>query len=273
MRRGLVIAATGRPIAVNLSAHSVTQTLIAALAQGATLGGLDPANVTFEITETAALTNLDAARQFVEEVGGLGFSVALDDFGTGFGSFTYLKHIPARYLKIDMEFVRGLLGSPVDQEVVRSIVGIARSLGKLTIAGGRGGRRDARAAARVRGRLRPGIRDRAARTVARVTAGEGDPELVVEVLLEAPDEVADPALELLSPGLRSRVHVAGDDRLVQRLDLGDDARERVQQVDLERADEHPHLPGEPRELARHARQAGRGDDRLLVGEVGVGGLA
>jgi diguanylate cyclase (GGDEF)-like protein/PAS domain S-box-containing protein len=135
-RRGLGLAATGRAVTINLSAHSVTQALIESLARGAVLGGLDPANVTFEITETAALGNLDAARQFVETLAGLGFSVALDDFGTGFGSFVYLKHIPARFLKIDMEFVRGLRESPVDQEVVRSIVGIARSLDKQTIAEG-----------------------------------------------------------------------------------------------------------------------------------------
>ena len=121
---------------INLSGYSVTEAMIESLARGAVVGGLDPANVTFEITETAALTNLDAARQFVETLAGLGFSVALDDFGTGFGSFVYLKHIPAKFLKIDMEFVRGLRQSPVDQEVVRSIVGIARSLDKQTIAEG-----------------------------------------------------------------------------------------------------------------------------------------
>ena len=135
-RQGLSLAAAGRAVTINLSGYSVTEAMIESLARGAVVGGLDPATVTFEITETAALTNLDAARQFVESLAGLGFSVALDDFGTGFGSFVYLKHIPAKFLKIDMEFVRGLRQSPVDQEVVRSIVGIARSLDKQTIAEG-----------------------------------------------------------------------------------------------------------------------------------------
>ncbi len=54
------------------------------------------------------MTNLDAARQFAADLTGMGCDLALDDFGTGFGSFTYLKHLPARYLKIDMEFVREL---------------------------------------------------------------------------------------------------------------------------------------------------------------------
>jgi EAL domain-containing protein (putative c-di-GMP-specific phosphodiesterase class I) len=59
-----------------------------------------------------------------------------NDFGTGFGSFTYLKHLPARYLKIDMEFVRDINEDPTDREIVRSIVGIAHTLGKETIAEG-----------------------------------------------------------------------------------------------------------------------------------------
>lgn len=66
----------------------------------------------------------------------MGCGLALDDFGTGFGSFSYLKHLPARYLKIDVDFVSGIASSETDQEIVKSIVAIARSLRKLTIAEG-----------------------------------------------------------------------------------------------------------------------------------------
>ena len=90
----------------------------------------------FEVTETAAMTNLDAARQFAADLTGMGCDLALDDFGTGFGSFTYLKHLPARYLKIDMEFVRELATDATDQGIVQAICTIARSLGKLTVAEG-----------------------------------------------------------------------------------------------------------------------------------------
>jgi EAL domain-containing protein (putative c-di-GMP-specific phosphodiesterase class I) len=82
------------------------------------------------------MTNLAAAREFAAGLAALGCGVALDDFGTGFGSFAYLKHIPARYLKIDIEFVRDLVSDETDREVVKAIVGIAHSLGKLTIAEG-----------------------------------------------------------------------------------------------------------------------------------------
>jgi EAL domain-containing protein (putative c-di-GMP-specific phosphodiesterase class I) len=82
------------------------------------------------------MTNLEAARAFAADLTELGCDLALDDFGTGFGSFTYLKHLPARYLKIDMEFVRELARNATDQEVVQAICAIAHSLRKRTIAEG-----------------------------------------------------------------------------------------------------------------------------------------
>jgi EAL domain-containing protein (putative c-di-GMP-specific phosphodiesterase class I) len=98
--------------------------------------GLDPCNLICEITETAVMIDFARALEFVSALKELGCDLALDDFGTGFGSFTYLKHLPARYLKIDMEFVRDINEDPTDREIVRSIVGIAHTLGKETIAEG-----------------------------------------------------------------------------------------------------------------------------------------
>lgn len=133
---GLRLARRGEVVAINLSGYSIGAEQIVALVKAAIRDGLDPGNVNFEITETAAMTNLPAAREFVTALGDLGCAVALDDFGTGFGSFAYLKHIPTRYLKIDIEFVRNLAHDETDQQVVKAIVGIAHSLGKLTIAEG-----------------------------------------------------------------------------------------------------------------------------------------
>ena len=95
---------------------------------------IDPARLIFEITETAAISNLDQARAFVQRLTELGCGFALDDFGAGFGSFYYLKHLPLDYLKIDGEFVRNLPTSQIDQLLVASVVQIARGLGKQTIA-------------------------------------------------------------------------------------------------------------------------------------------
>jgi len=80
--------------------------------------------------------NFSEARDFAERLSRLGCGFALDDFGTGFGSFSYLKHVPATYLKIDMEFVRDLVRDPADRRVVRAIVNIAEGFGQRTIAEG-----------------------------------------------------------------------------------------------------------------------------------------
>jgi len=97
---------------------------------------MDPANLTFEITETAMMRNIGEARLLAGALTGIGCDLALDDFGTGFGSFMYLKHFPAHYLKIDMEFVRHVSHDATDQQIVQSITGIAHALGKHTIAEG-----------------------------------------------------------------------------------------------------------------------------------------
>lgn len=125
-----------QPVTMNLSGRSIGDPrILSAIARGVA-AGVDPGNLVVEITETAALNNLETASVFVAALTELGCELALDDFGTGFGSFTYLKHVPARYLKIDMEFVRGVNTDPTDKEIVRSIIGIARTLGKETIAEG-----------------------------------------------------------------------------------------------------------------------------------------
>ncbi len=63
-----------------------------------------------------------------------GCRFALDDFGSGFGSFYYLKHLPFDYFKIDGDFIRGFGANAADQLVVEAIVGIARGMGKKTVA-------------------------------------------------------------------------------------------------------------------------------------------
>jgi EAL domain-containing protein (putative c-di-GMP-specific phosphodiesterase class I) len=92
--------------------------------------------IVFEITETATIEHLEAAESFASDLTALGCGLALDDFGTGFGSFTYLRRLPLRYLKIDRSFVRNLPRSAGDRRVVQSVVGIADRFGLQTIAQG-----------------------------------------------------------------------------------------------------------------------------------------
>ncbi|MBI5284537.1 MAG: EAL domain-containing protein [Chloroflexi bacterium] len=96
--------------------------------------GVDPARLILEVTETAAIASIDEAQQFLRTLRAVGCGFALDDFGVGFSSFSHLKHLPVDYLKIDGSFIRDLPRSPVDQHLVQAIVGVARGLGKRTIA-------------------------------------------------------------------------------------------------------------------------------------------
>lgn len=66
----------------------------------------------------------------------LGCQFALDDFGTGYGAFTYLKTLPIKYLKIDIEFVRDLLDNAASQHLVSTTVQLARGFGQSTVAEG-----------------------------------------------------------------------------------------------------------------------------------------
>jgi EAL domain-containing protein (putative c-di-GMP-specific phosphodiesterase class I) len=124
-----------RALEINLSGRSLGDPSLAAhIGTVITAHGADPSRLIFEITETAAIENIHRAQEFVNELTALGCRFALDDFGAGFGSFQYLKHLPFTYLKIDGEFIRGLLRSRTDQLVVKALVGVARGLGRLTIA-------------------------------------------------------------------------------------------------------------------------------------------
>jgi EAL domain-containing protein (putative c-di-GMP-specific phosphodiesterase class I) len=120
---------------VNLSGKSIGDPGVAACIEEAILqAGIDPTCLVLELTETTAITNIEDAKTFAHRLQARGCRLALDDFGAGFGSFYYLKSLPFDYFKIDGDFVRGLVASPMDRLVVEAIVGIARGIGKKTIA-------------------------------------------------------------------------------------------------------------------------------------------
>ena len=120
---------------VNLSGKSIGDVRVASIIEETIQDvGIDPACLVFELTETAAIANIEEAKAFAHRLRIRGCRLALDDFGAGFGSFYYLKTLPFDYYKIDGEFIRELVASPMDQLVVAAIVGIANGMGKKTIA-------------------------------------------------------------------------------------------------------------------------------------------
>jgi diguanylate cyclase (GGDEF)-like protein/PAS domain S-box-containing protein len=119
---------------VNLSALSLDEPrMLELIREGIEEYAIEPNRLIFEITETAAIGNTDLARSFAIALDELGCAFALDDFGAGFGSFYYLKHLPAQYLKIDGDFVAPPR-TRTDDLVIESMVRIAQGLGKRTIA-------------------------------------------------------------------------------------------------------------------------------------------
>jgi diguanylate cyclase (GGDEF)-like protein/PAS domain S-box-containing protein len=122
-------------LGVNLSAKSVTDPRLPDHVAGELRAHrADGRGLCFEVTETAAVVNIERARHFAQRVAALGCEFALDDFGAGFASFYYLKHLNFDLLKIDGEFVTDLANSKTNQLVVKAVVDIARGLGKRTIA-------------------------------------------------------------------------------------------------------------------------------------------
>ena len=132
------LAATGRRvIEVNLSAASIgTLDLLPFIEQQIREAHAEPADLVFEITETALMQDISTGEAFARGLAALGCGLALDDFGTGFGSFTYLKKLPITHLKIDIEFIRDLTTNPDNLHVVKAIVSLARAFGLKTIAEG-----------------------------------------------------------------------------------------------------------------------------------------
>jgi PAS domain S-box-containing protein len=135
--RGTELAASGMNVEINISGVSMGDpTLIEEIDRALERTGADPFRLVFEITETAAIEEVDTARRLAERLRERGCRFALDDFGTGFAGISSLKTLPLDYLKIDREFVRDLCDSETDQHVISATIKLAAAFGLKTIAEG-----------------------------------------------------------------------------------------------------------------------------------------
>lgn len=119
---------------INLSGESVADpNLVSFIKHEIKKHNLEPGSVCFEITETAAISNLEQAINFIKDLKSVGCLFALDDFGAGFSSFAYLKSLPVDYLKIDGIFVKNLDNDPISYAMVEASAKIGRVMGLQTI--------------------------------------------------------------------------------------------------------------------------------------------
>ncbi len=97
---------------------------------------LKPNCLTIEIVETAALKEVDAIRQVIEDCRSFGIAFSLDDFGTGYSTLSHLRHLPATEIKIDHSFVRHMLERAEDFAIVEAVIGMGRAFGRSIVAEG-----------------------------------------------------------------------------------------------------------------------------------------
>jgi EAL domain-containing protein (putative c-di-GMP-specific phosphodiesterase class I) len=120
---------------INLSGQSLCKDgFLAFVIDAIQNSGVAPDRLCFEITETAAVSNLTQAQEFIAALRSQGCRFALDDFGAGLSSFGYLKSFDVQYLKIDGALVRGIAEDPVAQAMVASVNQIGKVMGLKIIA-------------------------------------------------------------------------------------------------------------------------------------------
>ncbi|RKE86340.1 diguanylate cyclase (GGDEF)-like protein [Rhizobium sp. AG855] len=116
-------------ISFNLSAQDLAdRAFIFSLVAQVTARDIAPGRLEFEITETAVMKDIDAARVLLENLSSLGFKIALDDFGSGYSSFEYLDQLPLDKVKIDKSFVRKVAQSATSREIVAGIIKLCSNL-------------------------------------------------------------------------------------------------------------------------------------------------
>ncbi len=121
---------------VNLSRVSISdQNWVKRFINMLSISKADPSQLVFEITETAAMSEIDVTLNFIKKLKDMGCRFALDDFGAGFSSFYYLKRFAVDYLKIDGSFIRDLAGEDGSNRLfVKALNDVARGMKKQVIA-------------------------------------------------------------------------------------------------------------------------------------------
>ena len=125
------------PVTINLSVHNLQDAeLLNSISTSIEKHNIDPANIAFEITETAMMLEPSHAVRVLRNIHDMGISLSIDDYGTGYSSLSYLRQVPASELKIDKSFVKSLTDNDDDAIIVRSTIDLAHNLGLSVVAEG-----------------------------------------------------------------------------------------------------------------------------------------
>jgi diguanylate cyclase (GGDEF)-like protein len=130
-----VVREAGAVFSVNLSGQSLSDDdILEFIQQEIREGGLPPTSLGFEVTESAAVSNLAKAQQFINSLREHGCGIALDDFGAGLSSFAYLKNFAVDTLKIDGSFIRDISENRISESMVAAITQVAKVIELETVA-------------------------------------------------------------------------------------------------------------------------------------------
>jgi EAL domain-containing protein (putative c-di-GMP-specific phosphodiesterase class I) len=122
---------------VNVSGTDMCRSnFVSQVATALLTNGLEPGQLTLEITESTLMQRLDSALDVMGRLRELGVGLSVDDFGTGYSSLSYLSTLPITSLKIDRSFVQRLQDEARDAEVVKAVITLGHALGKTVIAEG-----------------------------------------------------------------------------------------------------------------------------------------
>lgn len=125
------------PVSINISPVQLRETgFVRGLIREMRAAGIAPARFAVELTETAAISDLDTARAALSELRGAGVSVYLDDFGTGYSSLALLPQLPVDAIKLDMDLVRNLERGGASSAIVRAIAALSSEMGLTSVAEG-----------------------------------------------------------------------------------------------------------------------------------------
>ena len=124
-------------VAVNLSARNLIDDRIVNLLENLLKHYNTPANMLeLEITETTLMQDIYSATDYLKQISNLGIQLSIDDFGTGYSSLAYINRFPVNKIKLDREFIMGMLSSGHGDTIVRTIINLAKTLDLVVIAEG-----------------------------------------------------------------------------------------------------------------------------------------